>query len=92
MNTLTRNVQDEERAPDPSTSNLKFQISIDSKNILLGITPAGGKMRAIITELDAGELAKIVECIADAGPEAVDLLRRLVNKHLPIESNIGGVI
>lgn len=68
--------------PDQSVPNLKFQIIIDSKNILLSTTPEGGKMRAIITELDAGELAKIVECIADAGPEAMELLRRLVNNHL----------
>ena len=88
MNTSTHHVQNGERVPDPSATNLKFQISIDSKNILLGITPTGGKMRAIITELDAVELAKIVECIADAGPETVDLLRRLVNHHLNYESKV----
>lgn len=58
--------------------NLKFQIIVDSKNILLGMTPGGGKMRAIITELDAAELSNIVQCITDAGPEAVGLLRQLV--------------
>ena len=87
MNKLTHDVQNGGCVPDPSIPNLKFQIKIDSKNILLGMTPNGEKMRAIITELDAIELANIVGCIIDAGPEAVDLLHRLVNNHLNHESN-----
>lgn len=92
MNRFTHTNPNGERVPDPSVPNLKFQIIIDSKNILLSTTPGGGKMRAIITELDAGELAKIVGCIADAGPEAVELLSRLVNSHLNHQSNDGGAI
>jgi hypothetical protein len=86
MKPLAHTLQNGENIPDPSVPNLKFQISIDSKNILLSTTPGGGKIRAIITELDAGELAKIVECIADAGPVAIGLLHRQVNHHINPES------
>ncbi len=88
MNNPTLNVFDDKSVPVQTTSNLKFQIIVDSKNILLGMTPNGGKMRAIITELDAKELSNIVQCVADAGPEAMELLSQLVNNYLNCESKI----
>ena len=60
------------------TSNISFQLILDSKSILLSTSP-DGKIRANINQLDEDQLKNIVESIADAGPEAKERFLELVN-------------
>jgi hypothetical protein len=55
---------------------------LESKSILLSNTPNGQKIRANITELDVDQIDKIVDSIKDAGPEALEYLRRKVDSAL----------
>jgi hypothetical protein len=61
--------------------SIKFQIIIDSRNIFLSTTPEG-KIRANITEVEANQLSSIVDAIIDAGPEAVDYFKKLVDEKI----------
>ncbi|MCC5908629.1 MAG: hypothetical protein JJU13_20590 [Balneolaceae bacterium] len=61
--------------------SIKFQIIIDSRNIFLSTTPEG-KIRANITEVEANQLSRIVDAIIDAGPEAVDYFKKMVDEKI----------
>lgn len=61
------------------TASLQFQIVVDAGSILLSPSP-DGNMRAVITGLDAAQLRNIVCCIADAGPQALSLLRAFTDE------------
>lgn len=64
--------------PD-QTDSLQFQIVVDATSILLSPAPSGA-MRAVITGLDAKQLEEIILCIADAGPQARNLLHEVTHK------------
>ncbi len=61
--------------------SIKFQIIIDSGNFFLSTAP-DGKIRANITEVEARPLARIVDAVIDAGPEAVDYFKKLIGEKL----------
>ena len=56
-------------------SVLRFQLVLDAENIVIG-TNSIGKIRANITGLQKNQISNIVECIKDAGPEAIDHLKK----------------
>lgn len=60
-------------------SVLRFQLVLDAENIVIG-TNSKRKIRANITGIQKDQIENIVECIKDAGPEAFDYLRRLVEE------------
>ena len=62
-------------------SKLRFQLILDSENVVLSLSP-DEKIRANITGLEADQLENIIDCIVDAGPEAVEQFKRLMNKKL----------
>ncbi|WP_340106363.1 hypothetical protein [Rhodohalobacter sp. 8-1] len=62
-----------------TTSVLRFQLVLDAENIVIG-TNSKGKIRANITGLQKNQISNIVECIKDAGPEAVDHLKILMKE------------
>lgn len=61
-----------------SKSKFTFQLTIDSQNIFLSMGPDKNKMRAIITTIDPDQLEKIVDAVIDAGPQAVELFKKIV--------------
>ena len=62
-----------------TTSELRFQLLLDAENIVIG-TNSQGKIRANVTGLQKSQISNIVECIKDAGPEAFDQLKTLVEE------------
>ena len=63
-----------------SKPQLSFQHVLDSAGIFLSVTPDGKRMRANINELDASQIERIVEAVKDAGPDAFEYLKKLVEK------------
>ena len=62
-------------------SNLRFQIILDTKNIIISTTP-DGKIRANITGIELDQLGNIVDAVQDAGNEAAQYFLKLVNEKL----------
>lgn len=62
-------------------SGLRFQLVLDAENVVISTT-SRGKIRANITGLEADQIEKLIDCIADAGPEAVEQFTRLMNEKL----------
>jgi len=64
--------------PNNNTKSvLRFQLILDAENVVIG-TNSKGKIRANVTGLQKDQIDNIVECIKDAGPEAFDHLKTLV--------------
>jgi len=60
-------------------SVLRFQLILDAENVVIG-TNSKGRIRANVTGLQIDQIDNIVECIKDAGPEAFEHLRKLVEE------------
>lgn len=67
-----------------SRSKFTFQLIIDSQNIFLSMSPDKKKMRANITAIDPDQLEKIVDAVIDAGPQAVELFKKIVEEKLSV--------
>ena len=61
-------------------SNIQFQLILDTPNAFLSTAPNSKNMRVNMTGLKADQIQNIVECIKDAGPEAFEYLKRLVEQ------------
>lgn len=60
---------------------LRFQLVLDAENVVISTTPKG-MIRANITGLKNDQLEKIIDSIADGGPEAVDKFLKLIEEKL----------
>ena len=60
---------------------MRFQLVLDSANVIIGTSPTG-QLRLNVTGLDIIQLVKIVDGIADAGPETVEHFVQLVKDRL----------
>lgn len=64
------------------TPRFTFQLIIDSQNAFLSMSPDKKKIRANITAIDPDQLEKIVDAVIDAGPQAVELFKKIVGEKL----------
>ena len=64
-----------------NNTSLRFQLVLDSANVIIGTSPAG-QLRLNVTGLDIIQLEKIVDGIADSGPETVEHFVQLVKDRL----------
>lgn len=68
--------------PEIKPQRFTFQLVIDSQNIFLSMSPDKKKMRANITTIEPDQLEKIVDAVIDAGPQAVELFKKIVAEKL----------
>ncbi|MDR9366567.1 MAG: hypothetical protein RI575_14620 [Balneolaceae bacterium] len=59
-----------------------FQITIDSQNIFLSMSPDKKRIRANITGIDPDQLEKIIDAVIDAGPEAMNIFKEMIGRKI----------
>lgn len=62
-----------------------FQITIDSQNIFLSMSPDKKRIRANITGIDPDQLEKIIDAVIDAGPEAMNIFKEMIGRKIMSE-------
>lgn len=56
---------------------IQFQIIIDSENFILTTSTNKKRIRANITGIQADQIPVIIDSIIDAGPEAIEYLKKV---------------